>query len=505
MSARATVRVPAGYRVGRWEVQEPLASGSFGSVYAARRTGNGEELPESAALKFLPTGTQTPRGLSHLRDIAEREVALLRRLRHPRLIRMYEVLTVEDPGRPELDGATVLVLERAETSLAVLLRQTGDDGGGPLPGAGPLLAQVCAGLAQLHQAGWVHGDLKPGNVLLMADGSVRLADFSLAAELDGTHAYAPLFTSGDYAPPELASEPVTERGRQTRTTADIWAFGVLAHLLLTGLHAFPGSTAAARREAMRRYAAGAEELRLSPALPAVWRPIVAGCLARTHEGRSGYSPMALLRQVEEAAGAERSPRLAAAPRRRWLTAAAGGVVLAALTAGVLLPRAGSEPPPYGADRLATDAGIPDGLRKLIVDTADVCDQEEVTPALIAALLKAESDFDADLHDPENDEFGIARWTPSVLYWWLPSEERPERDVPPEPPFPPEMSIPAVGRYLCHVSPRVRHDLEVDHQVALTLAHRSSWERVNEWGGVPEHLRDHAEEVARYLALYTPGG
>ncbi len=86
----------------------------------------------------------------------------------------------------------------------------------------------------MHAAGWVHGDLKPGNVLLMADRSVRLADFGLARELDGTHAYAPRLGSSDYLPPEWWSERVSEQGVAVRPTADIWALGVTAHQVLTG-------------------------------------------------------------------------------------------------------------------------------------------------------------------------------------------------------------------------------------------------------------------------------
>ena len=66
----------------------------------------------------------------------------------------------------------------------------------------------------MHAAGWVHGDLKPRNVLLMGDGSVRLADFGLARELDGTHAYAPRLGSSDYLPPEWWSERISERRRR---------------------------------------------------------------------------------------------------------------------------------------------------------------------------------------------------------------------------------------------------------------------------------------------------
>ncbi|MEU3169650.1 hypothetical protein [Streptosporangium sp. NPDC006930] len=48
----------------------------------------------------------------------------------------------------------------------------------------------------------MHGDLKPNNVLMMADGSIRLADFGLTAEIDGTHGYLPPMGSVDHVPPE---------------------------------------------------------------------------------------------------------------------------------------------------------------------------------------------------------------------------------------------------------------------------------------------------------------
>lgn len=305
-----TVPVPAGYRVGGWEVREPLASGAFGSVYAARAVdGSGE-----AALKFLPTGTRTPRQLRHLEDLAHRELELHRKLQRPRLIRMYEALTVDDPGRPSLDGATVLVLERAEGSLDTLLSRSTP---GPLPSGPALLTQICEGLAQLHHAGWVHGDLKPGNVLLMADDTVRLGDFNLAAEMEGTHAYSPAFSTPDYTPPELLWSEISDRGQQIRPTADIWAFGVVAHLVLTGSMPVPGGGPAARREALLRYAGGTDELRLSPELPEPWREIVADCLARTHRERAVHDAASLLRRVEAAAGADRSPKLPRLRPRRW--------------------------------------------------------------------------------------------------------------------------------------------------------------------------------------------
>ncbi|MFI6499569.1 serine/threonine-protein kinase [Nonomuraea typhae] len=320
--------VPHGYRVGDWKVRQPLATGAFGSVYLAHRVGPSTELPSVAALKFLLTGTRTPRQLRHYQDLVRREVEVHRSLERPRLIRMFQALVVDDADLPELDGATVLVLERAASSLDALISLVTLVAPGPVPGGPALLAQVCEGLADLHDAGWVHGDLKPGNVLLMADGSVRLGDFNLAAEMEGTHAYAPAFSTPDYSAPELLWSEIGERGRLIRPSADVWAFGIMAHLVLTGAHPFPGGTAAARRDAVRGYGRGAERLRLSPDLPEPWRPIVRDCLAPSHEKRAAHTSAALLPRVTAAAAAT-TPR----PRRRppRLAIVAAALVVGAIT------------------------------------------------------------------------------------------------------------------------------------------------------------------------------
>ncbi|MET9390025.1 protein kinase [Streptomyces sp. NPDC006624] len=519
MTGPYAVPVPKGYRVGVWEVREPIATGAFGSVYTARRVGGSTALPPTAALKFLPTGTATPRRLAHLRELIEREVELYRRLTHPRLVRMFETLTVDDPDRPELDGATVLVLERAEGSLSALLAATAR------PAAGPaLLAQICEGLAQLHDAGWVHGDLKPANVLLMADGSVRLADFNMSAELEGTHAYTPAFSTPDYTPPDLLWGEIGERGRRIRPSADVWAFGVLAHLVLTGSFPLPGATPAARRDAAAAYARGTDDLRLSPELPDAWRQIITACLSRTHRER--ISGRALLRRVEAAAGTGHHPfrlprpRTVRRPGRMPLAAlvAAATTALAALAYGVGVWAGGApggtgsgsgasahvSAAAYGASELRTDRGIPPAYRLLIVETAHDCDREEVTPVLIAAMLKVESDFDPDLADPARDEYGIARWTPRVLRWWMNEDGTPGETVP-EPPFPPAESIPAMGRYLCWIAPRLDSGLPGDRRVLVATAYRRSYRTVNKAGGVPPQDRPYADRIAHYLQEYGPTG
>ncbi len=346
-----------------------------------------------------------------------------------------------------------------------------------------------------------------------------------------THAYTPAFSTPDYTPPELLWAEIGERGRRIRPSADVWAFGVLAHLVLTGSFPLPGATPTARRDAAVAHARGTAELRLSPELPDAWREIVHACLARTHAAR--ISTEALLRRVEtvtDTASAEgRSRRLARLPSGRLTHALPGRLArrTAVLAAGLATAAvaglgytvatwdfgsargaaaggaaADTGVVPYGAEHLRTDRGVPGAYRLLIVETAHDCDHPSVTPALIAAMLKVESDFDPDLADPGKDEYGIARWTPRVLRWWMNEDGTPGETVP-SPPFPPAESIPAMGRYLCWIAPRLASDNTGDPRVLVAVAYRTSWDKVNKSGGVPAPYRAYAKQVAHYLDAYTP--
>ncbi|MEE4491413.1 peptidase inhibitor family I36 protein [Streptomyces sp. BE230] len=119
---------------------------------------------------------------------------------------------------------------------------------------------------------------------------------------------------------------------QIRPTTDIWAFGVLAHLVPTGSFPLPGGTPTARRDAGVRYARGEEELRLSPELLAAWRRIVTDCLARTHEERASHDAASLLLRASEAAEGLLPRRRRV--RRPLLAAAAGVLALAVAGLGI---------------------------------------------------------------------------------------------------------------------------------------------------------------------------
>ncbi|MCP9960231.1 serine/threonine protein kinase [Streptomyces somaliensis] len=268
-------RLPEGFRIGGWEIGAVIGSGGWGTVYAARTVADGTPV----AVKVLPTGALAPGQRTALGELVDREVRFSSGADHPHLIRTRAVCTVDAPAHlPALDGAVALVMDLAEGSLKDVLDTAAT--GSPLANAHRVLRGTAAGLAHMHGAKWVHGDLKPANVLLGANGQVWLADFGLAAELDGSHAHLPPLGTLDHLPPEWWSQRTGPRGTLVRPTADIWAFGVLAHQVLTGgLHPFPGATARARSLAAQAYARGTAPLRLDAGLDEGWRRLIADCLA----------------------------------------------------------------------------------------------------------------------------------------------------------------------------------------------------------------------------------
>ncbi|MFD8022021.1 protein kinase [Streptomyces lavendulae] len=312
--------LPPGHRVGGWEVTGPLGAGGWATVHAGRRAADATpatgapadpagaaaaDPPGEVALKVLPTGGLAPRQARAIAESARREVELGRRAGHPRLIRLLDSFVLSEPGHPHLDGAIVLVMERAERSLRERLAT-------PVTAAegARLITGITEGLAHLHRSGWVHGDLKPDNVLLMGDGSVKLADFGLATELTGTHGthgYAPPMGTLDYLPPERRRAPLGEHGIQVRPSADVWALGILIHEVFAGgAPPFPGATPMARAAAAQEYAEGRAALRTDHALPPFWRGLATDCLAPTHESRAAHTADTLLHRIT-ATGAAKAP------------------------------------------------------------------------------------------------------------------------------------------------------------------------------------------------------
>ncbi|MFF9011837.1 serine/threonine-protein kinase [Streptomyces sp. NPDC014870] len=346
-----TELLPPGFPVGDWVVTELIGAGGWSTVYAARPADPASGRPADVALKIMPTAGLAPLQTRRIVESAQREVELGRRAGHPRLIGLVESFVLAAPDRPCLEGALVLVMERATGSLRELL-----DTGVPESDRGRLIAGICEGLAHLHRSGWVHADLKPENVLLARDGSVKLSDFGLATELTGTHGYAPPMGTLDYLPPERWRAPLGERGVRVRPTADIWALGIVVHeVFASGGSPFPGATPMARGASVQAYGQGRAPLRMDAEVPAFWRSLAADCLAPNHEARAPHTAERLLARI--AAHQARPVARAGAGRLRHRARAAVlattlcGIAGATLCADAV--RVGPSAPP---DRAAATAG-----------------------------------------------------------------------------------------------------------------------------------------------------
>jgi hypothetical protein len=232
---------------GRYRVVRRIGEGGMGAVYEVARLSDGRRF----ALKVL-TGAVTGSALARL----AREAQVAAQVSHERLVSIADVDVSET-------GALYIVMELVHGSaLSELQPRYGE-----VAWAKPVLRQIAEGVAVLHAAGIVHRDLKPANVLVArpddaADPGTKIVDFGIArmadtlpgpgdaaidpnadtAELAGAARTAPLpltqagslLGTPIYMAPELAGG-----ARDASASADIWAFGVIAHQLLAGSVPFP--------------------------------------------------------------------------------------------------------------------------------------------------------------------------------------------------------------------------------------------------------------------------
>jgi serine/threonine protein kinase len=161
-------------------------------------------------------------------SIFQREEEIGRQLDHPFVLKF---LPLPGPARQRSYVATEFV---AGETLHQRLRQQHRL---PEPEALGVASQICAAVAHLHERGFVHYDLKPGNVMLCPDGSIRLIDFGLAHDIVTRRfslgAQAPAIGSAEYVAPEQI------RRRRGRTSADVYSVGAILYTMLTGQAPFP--------------------------------------------------------------------------------------------------------------------------------------------------------------------------------------------------------------------------------------------------------------------------
>lgn len=217
---RVAARDLAASAVGGLELKEEIGHGAMGVVY---RAFDGT-LRRDVAVKMVRTGTELSAvELARFRFEAETVASL----DHPNIVAIHSF--------GENDGAPYLVMPlMIGGSLATWLKRLGSDRCRPAKQAAKLVRDIALGIHHAHQRGLIHRDLKPGNILLDADGEPHIADFGLARPFDVS-----MSTAGG-TPAYMAPEQA-RMDRVLTTSVDVHALGVILFELLVGGVPFGGT------------------------------------------------------------------------------------------------------------------------------------------------------------------------------------------------------------------------------------------------------------------------
>ena len=234
---------PAGRRVGPFRIRAEIGRGGMGAVYLAERADG--DFAQRVAIKLVRPGLERSGAVDRFRD----ERRILARLEHANIARLVDG-GVSDDGLPyfamEYVEGRVITRYCDERRLAIAERLR-------------LFESVCDAVHYAHRSLVVHRDLKPGNILVTADGQVKLLDFGIAKLLEddavpeSTRVQA--LTPAYAAPEQLRGEPVT-------TATDVYALGVILYELLAGRRPYeveqrtPAAIAAARSTTATRLRRG---------------------------------------------------------------------------------------------------------------------------------------------------------------------------------------------------------------------------------------------------------
>ena len=211
-----------GEKIGRYEVVRELGSGGFGHVVLA----NDSKLRRRVAIKF-----PRPDRISALSKSFLEEGRSVARLDHPSIIKLYNIEETDE-------GLPFAVMEYVEgPNLQMVIQREGL----AFSQAIKYLIQVASALEYAHGQTLIHRDLKPANVIISQDGqTAKLMDFGLAL-----HDLTPeelMTRNPEGTPPYMSPEQIRGENHRLDGRTDIWGFGVMMYVMLTGRKPFAGQT-----------------------------------------------------------------------------------------------------------------------------------------------------------------------------------------------------------------------------------------------------------------------
>jgi Tol biopolymer transport system component len=316
------VTLPAGSRLGPYEIVAPLGAGGMGEVYRARDT----RLDRTVAIKVLASHLSAS---PEVRQRFEREARTISQLSHPHICALHDV------GREGETEYLVMEFLEGETLADRLLK-------GPLPLEQTLRhgVQIADALDKAHRQGIIHRDLKPGNVMITKSG-IKLLDFGLAkavapasqqSSLTAFPTQHALTQEGTILGTFQYMAPEQLEGREADARTDIFAFGCVLYEMATGKKAFSGATQASLISSILRDEPHPIS-QVQPMSPPALDHVVKKSLAKDPEDRwqNAADLGGELKWIAES-GSQAGAAVAAVPRRSgraWIPWALAGLLLAA--------------------------------------------------------------------------------------------------------------------------------------------------------------------------------
>jgi len=265
---------PGDLLASRFKVIQFIADGGMGEVYE----GEDIELREFVALKTIRQSLlEKPSAVSRFKQ----EVRLARQITHSSVCRVYDLFRHTFP-----DGGQIIFISMELLRGKTLSRQLHDDGRFGVEQTLALATQIANALSAAHDAGIVHRDFKPGNVILVPDerceGGFRVVvtDFGLAVKSVAAIAAADatvsvLGSDGAGTPAYMAPEQI--EGRPATPASDIYSFGLVLYEMVTGQRPFEGATPTeAALNRLRK--PPIPPSRFVPGLSLVWQTTILKCL-----------------------------------------------------------------------------------------------------------------------------------------------------------------------------------------------------------------------------------
>ena len=228
MEPRRGIDLPSEH-VGPYRLEEPLGHGGMGAVWRAWD----ERLKRQVAAKRVHADT----AFSHTRARLRREAQAVARLNHPSIVHVYDMVEGEE------SDWIIMELVSGQT----LRQQLHEDGPFGPSMAARLGCEIAEGLAEAHESGILHRDLKATNVMVTPAGRAKILDFGLAKEMEreGADWDPTLSAPGMVLGTPYAMSPEQAQGLPLDARSDLFSLGALLYEVLTGSPPFRGNSTTA--------------------------------------------------------------------------------------------------------------------------------------------------------------------------------------------------------------------------------------------------------------------